>query len=450
MHQPIVAPRTRSRLALAALLALVPFGACRTIERGAAPVRADADRILRDIVYLADDRLEGRGTGTAGNDSAAAWLGRRHAELGLKALVNDTARVECRAAQPPAGCAGYLQRFVARGAELAHAGQTAGVSTQNVVAMVAGRDPVLAREYVVIGAHFDHLGRSPASALDPGAGAAIRNGADDNASGTAALLELARMFTAQPARRSIVFAHFSGEELGLLGSQHFVERAPVAVGDITAMVNFDMIGRLQNDRLIVYGVGTARELPALLDSANVEPKLRISEVQDGFGPSDHASFYAKGIPVLHFFTGTHEDYHRATDDADKINAVGEARIVALAERIVRSIADRPARLQVVRVAGPAVAPRREGSNVYLGTIPDMSGGDVPGLKLTGVRPGSPADKGGLAAGDVIVELGGKEVKDLYTYSDALYGHKPGEQVLIGYLRNGIRQVTTVTLGTRGQ
>jgi hypothetical protein len=450
MHQPIAGPRTRTRLALAALIALAPLGACRTMERGAAPARADADRILRDITHLADDRLEGRGTGTAGNDSAAAWLGRRHAELGLRAIVTDTTRAGCLTGTASAGCAGYLQRFVARGAELAHAGQAAGVATQNVVAVVPGRDPALAREYVVIGAHFDHLGRSPASALDPGAGRAIRNGADDNASGTAALLELARLFAAQPARRSIVVAHFTAEELGLLGSQWFVEHSPVPVGDIAAMVNFDMIGRLRNDRLIVYGVGTAKELPGLLDSANVEPKLRINEVQDGFGPSDHSSFYAKGIPVLHFFTDIHDDYHRATDDVEKINAAGEARIVSLAERLVRSIADRPARLAVVRVAAAAMSPRREGSNVYLGTIPDMGAGETSGLKLTGVRPGSPADKGGLAAGDVIVELGGKEVKDLYTYSDALYAHKPGEEVVIGYMRNGTRHVTTVTLGARGQ
>jgi aminopeptidase YwaD len=303
----------------------------------------------------------------------------------------------------------------------------------------------------VIGAHFDHLGRSPASALDPAAGNSIRNGADDNASGTAAVLELARSFAAQPARRSILLVHFSGEELGLLGSQWFVEHSPVALDSVAAMVNFDMVGRLRADRLIVYGVGTARELPALLDSANTEPKLRISSVNDGFGPSDHSSFYAKGIPVLHFFTDLHEDYHRATDDVEKINAVGEAHVVALAERLVRSIADRPARLTAVRVAAaPSMTPRREGSGVYLGTIPDMGSTDVVGLKLTGVRAGSPADKGGLKAGDVIVELAGKAVKDLYTYSDALYAQKPGDVVVIAFMRDGTRQTTSVTLGTRGQ
>ena len=337
---------------------------------------------------------------------------------------------------------------MARGAELAHAGNPGGVPTQNVVAMIPGRDPVVAGEVVVIGGHFDHLGRSPSNALDQGD--AVRNGADDNASGTAAVLELARLFAAQPARRSIVLAHFSGEELGLLGSQWFVEHSPVPTGNIVAMVNFDMVGRLRNDRLIVYGVATARELPAIIDSANVEPKLQIRAVGDGFGPSDHSSFYAKGIPVLHFFTDLHDDYHRATDDVEKIDAAGTARVVAVAERAVRAIADRPSRLTPVRVAAaPTMAPSR-GSNVYLGTIPDMAASDAPGLRLTGVRAGSPADKGGLAAGDVIVRFAGREVKDLYSYSEALYAHKPGDEVEVVYLRGAERRTTRVTLGARGQ
>jgi len=446
--------RTRTPFPIAirtALLSAALLAACRTLDRGAPSTSDAADRIRRDIAYLADDRLEGRGTGTAGNDSAASWLARRHAALGLRRVVIDTETAGCSADSPSERCRTFTQTFVARGPELAHSGKPEGVRTQNVVAMIPGRDPSLAGEVVVIGAHFDHLGRSTTGALDPEARDAIRNGADDNASGTAAILELARRFAAQPARRSIVVAHFTGEELGLLGSQWFVEHSPVPLDGVAAMVNFDMVGRLRNDRLIVYGVGTARELPALLDSANVEPKLRLNPVADGFGPSDQSSFYAKGIPVLHLFTDLHPDYHRATDDVEKIDAVGEARVVALAERVVRAIADRPSRLTAVRIAAtPRMSPSREGSNVYLGTIPDMAAGDVPGLKLTGVRAGSPADKGGLAAGDVIVQFGGREVKDLYTYSDALYAHKPGEEVEVVYLRGGARRTTRVTLGTRGQ
>lgn len=420
-----------------ALAALFLIAACKTAENGgpAQPLSADADRIQRDVAWLADDQRDGRGTGTAGNDSAAAYIARRHAALGLKQVVPGT----------------YLQRFTARSAEMAHDGHPEGVLSQNVVAMVPGTDPDLGYQYVVIGAHFDHLGRSSTHSSDPEAGNAIRNGADDNASGTAAVMELARQFAARPAKRSIIFASFTGEELGLLGSQWFVEHAPVPVDSIVAMVNFDMIGRLRNDKLIVYGVATAKELPSIVAAANVEPKLVVSAVGDGFGPSDHSSFYTKGIPVLHFFTDLHDDYHKATDDAAKINAPGEARIIVMAERVVRTIADRPSRMSVVRSAAPVgSAGSREGSSTYFGSIPDMSSGDVPGLKLSGVRAGSPAGSGGLLAGDIIVSFGGKAVTDLYSYTDALYAHKPGDQVDVVYLRGGQRHTTMVTLTKRGQ
>src|SRR5919107_4743746 len=218
-------PHSVFRLALA-LLVPVLGAACRSAERGTPTARSDTDRIRSDIAYLADDRLEGRGTGTAGNDSAAAWLARRHTSLGLRPVVVDTTVAGCSAGSANARCRTFLQRFIARGAELAHAGKADGVRTENVVAMIPGRDPALAGEVVVIGAHFDHLGRSTAGALDPEARDAIRNGADDNASGTAAVLELARSLAARPARRSIVFVHFTAEELGLLGSQWFVEHSP--------------------------------------------------------------------------------------------------------------------------------------------------------------------------------------------------------------------------------
>ena len=439
-------PVPRSRPApRAALLGLLLLTACKTAERvPAQSIAPDANAIRRDIAYLSDDRLEGRGTGSAGNDSAAAYIAQRYTTLGLSSVLQD-AGGPCILK-----CSGFLQRFVARSAEMGRNGRPEGMPSQNVVAVVRGRDPALRNQYVVIGAHYDHLGRSPSGALDPEAKDAIRNGADDNASGTAAVMELARMFAAQPARRSIIVANFSGEELGLLGSQWFVEHAPVSIDSIAAMVNFDMVGRLKNDKLIIYGVATAKELPAIVDSANLAPPLVISAVGDGFGPSDHSSFYTKGIPVLHFFTDLHDDYHKATDDVEKINAPGEARVVALAERIVRSIADRESRMTAVRVAAPVAAGSREGSNTYLGSIPDMSAGEVPGLRLSGVRAGSPADLGGLKAGDIIVELGGKPVKDLYSYTDALYAHKPSEKVAIVYLRGGERRSTDVTLGKRGQ
>ena len=399
---------------------------------------ADSAVIRRDIEFLASDRLEGRLAGTPGNDSAAAYLARRYRSLGLTALVP-----------------GYLQPFNALSAQDAHMGRTAPRPTQNVVALLRGRDPMLRDEYVVIGAHFDHLGRETMFAQDPEAGDAIRNGADDNASGTAAVLDLARLLAANPPRRSVIFVNFSAEELGVLGSSWFVNHPLVPLERIVAMLNFDMVGRLRNDKLIVYGTSTATELKGILDSANAAPAggsamFRISGGGDGYGPSDQSSFYAKDIPVLHFFTDLHDDYHRATDDADKINAGGEARVVDLALRVARAVADRPARLTFVRIAPPArTAVSEEGKQTYLGTIPDMGASETKGLRLTGVRAGSPADLGGLKAGDVIVELGGVAVKDLYSYSDALYAHKPGDVVKVVVLRGGERLELSVTLGRRG-
>jgi aminopeptidase YwaD len=399
------------------------------IASPAPATQADSLRIRRDIEYLASPALAGRLTGTPGNDSAAAYIARRYTALHLTPLGVD-----------------FEQHFTAR--PPAHGTPSRSLPTQNVLALLPGRDPALREEFVFVGAHFDHLGTSTEGALDPDA-RAPRLGADDNASGTAAVLELARLFARSPARRSIVFANFTGEEEGLLGSAYMVEHLPLTVDSIDAMLNFDMVGRMRNDKLIVYGVATAKELPALLDSANATEKLHITAQGDGFGPSDHSSFYAKNIPVLHFFTDLHDDYHRATDTPDKIDAAAEARVVNVAARVLREIADRPQRLTYVRVAAPVQMTSGNGSDVYLGSIPDMAGSDTPGLKLSGVRAGTPADVAGLKPGDIIVQFGGAPVKDLYEYSNALYSHKPGDEVDIVVLRDGRRLTLHARLGKRG-
>jgi hypothetical protein len=423
----------RSNLRWGATLALVvAASACQspqTAPKGA--LAPDSLAIRRDIFYLASDALAGRLTGTPGNDSAAAYIARRYAALGLRPMS-----------------AGFLQHFVAR--PPTRGGPSPSLPTQNVFAVLPGRDPALRGEYVVVGAHFDHLGTSTEGALDPDDKQAVRRGADDNASGTAAVLELARLLAAAPTRRSIIFANFSGEEEGLLGSAYFVEHSPVPIDSIDAMLNFDMVGRMKNDKLIVYGITTAKELPSLLDSATVSAGLHVTAQGDGFGASDQSSFFAKDIPVLHFFTDLHDDYHRASDVPERINAGGEARVVAVAERVARQIADRQPRLTFVRaVAAAPSSATREGSDVYLGSIPDMAGGDTPGLRLTGVRAGSPAEVAGLKAGDIIVEFAGQPVKDLFEYSNALYAHKPGDEVSVVVLRGGQRVTLQVKLGKRG-
>ena len=445
------------RRAAFACVAAVLFGCHHGARVAPAPASGsalgDTAHIRADIDYLASDALEGRGTGTPGNDSAAAYLAREYARLGLTKIERAATCPEMRTGvrECTAGRASYMQYFSARSAAAAHAGLPGELPTQNVMAMQRGTDPALRGEYVVVGAHFDHLGRSSFDAMDPEAKSAIRHGADDNASGTAAVLELARRFRTAPARRSIIFVNFSGEELGDLGSEYFVDHSPVPLDSIDAMLNFDMVGRLRNDKLIVYGVTTATEMRAIVDSANTaQPPLAITALGDGFGPSDHASFYAKKIPVLQFFTDMHEDYHKATDVASKINVPGEARVIDYAERIARDIANRPARLTYVRTSEPP--PRMSmgtGNGTWFGSVPDMSTADVPGVKLAGVTAGSPADKAGVQAGDIIVEFGGKPVKDIYEYTDAIGAHKPGDVVTVVVLRGDRRLALTATLGKRG-
>jgi hypothetical protein len=417
------------------------------IAPAAAP---DTASLMRDVRYLASDALEGRGTGTAGIDSAAAYIARRFASLGLApAFASSESRLCARAAGRAPCDARFMQPFVARSVAAAHAGLAGELPTQNVAAVVRGSDPTLRDEYVILGAHFDHLGRSTFGALDPDATNAIHNGADDNASGTAAVMELARLLRRDPPKRSVMFVTFSGEELGLLGSQYFVDHAPVPLGKVRAMLNFDMVGRMQNKRVIVYGVATAQELGDIVTRANAISPLELTATGDGFGASDQTSFYAKDLPVLHFFTNVHDDYHKATDDADKVNAVGMASVVSLAERVTREIADRPQPLTFVRtVAASPTTSSRENTSAYLGSIPDMGATDVKGVRLTGVRSESPADKAGIKAGDVIVEFAGKPVSDLYAYTDALYAQKPGDTVDVVVLRGTERVSLKVTLGRR--
>jgi hypothetical protein len=408
--------------------------------------------MMRDVRYLASDALEGRGTGTAGNDSAAAYIARRLSASGLTpAFTTGDARLCPGAtARAAATCGRFVQYFVARSVAAAHAGLAGELPTQNVAAVVRGTDPTLRDEYVILGAHFDHLGRSIMGALDPETPNAIHNGADDNASGTAAVIELGRLLRRNPPKRSVIVVTFSGEELGLLGSQYFVDHLPVPLEKVRAMLNFDMVGRLTDDRLIVYGVATAQELPDIVKRANAIAPLQVTATGDGFGASDHSSFYARNLPVLHFFTNVHDDYHKASDDADKVNGAGMARVVALAERVTREIADRAQPLTFVRAAATApTMSTRDATTAYLGSIPDMGATDVAGVRLTGVRADSPADRAGMKAGDIIVEFGGTPVKDLYGYTDALYAHKPGDTVDVVVLRGGERVTLKVTLGKRG-
>lgn len=428
------------------LLATALLAGCASSGAPGRTVPSDSTRLRLDVGWLAADAREGRGTGTAGDDSTRRWIVKRMQALGLEPVFPPSACVSaCRAA--------YEQPFDAKMSGAERNGLPAVLRTGNVAGIIRGSDPALRDQYVVIGAHLDHLGRRTFGARDPSAGDAIRNGADDNASGVATVLELARLIKRNPLRRSVVVATFSGEELGLLGSQYLVDHAPIPLDAIQAMLNFDMVGRLRDDRLMVYGTATALEFPAIVTGANVAPPFKLNAVGDGEGPSDHASFYHKNVPVLHFFTDVHNDYHTSTDDADKINTAGMARVVAYAERIVRDVGDRAQRLTFTRAPVAASrtgsATRTGGPQPSLGTIPDMGASDIPGLRLGGVSPGGVGEKAGLRAGDVIVEFDGQPVIDLQSYSDALYSKKPGDEVLVVVLRGSERLTFKVRLGQRG-
>ncbi len=323
------------------------------------------------------------------------------------------------------------------------------VEAFNVVGRLPGRDPALADQVIVVGAHYDHLGMGGPGSLAPDA-EEPHNGADDNASGTAVLLGLAEYFAANPElqpSRSLVFVAFAAEEMGLLGSEHFVSNPPFPLENITAMVNFDMVGRLRDGSLQVFGTETAEEFPALLDSLDAASELTLSHIGDGYGPSDQTSFYAREVPVLHLFTGTHSEYHRPDDDWDLINAEGLAEVGKFAAALIRELGDSPDELTLVKQQRPQ-AGGGGGYGPYLGTIPDFGEVEGGGLRLSGVREGGPAEQAGLQAGDVVIEFGGKEVLNIYDYTYALRDHAPGDTVVIKVRRDGQVLELTAVLGRR--
>jgi Zn-dependent M28 family amino/carboxypeptidase len=306
------------------------------------------------------------------------------------------------------------------------------VPAYNVVGMIEGSDPILENEVIIIGAHYDHLGLGGEGSLAPTSGE-IHHGADDNASGTAGVLELARLFSSQKPKpkRTIVFMAFGGEEEGLLGSNYYVNHPLLPLANTVAMINMDMIGRMKDSKLVIGGVGTAKEWRDMM-AADTEKSFQLTLNEDGFGPSDHSSFYAKQIPVLFFWTGTHNDYHKPSDTFEKINYDDEARILAMVARIVNQLDTADKRLTYT-TAKSDPAPRTGGFRVYLGTIPNYSDSNN-GLVIDGVRENSPAAKAGLKAGDRIVKIGTHEIKNVYDYTAALGEMRAGEEYVVEVVR----------------
>jgi hypothetical protein len=383
-------------------------------------VAAHATQVLdvgAAVEGLSSDALRGRAAGTEDGARAGgivqAWL----LPTGLSPLFGDSWR------QPLDGVSGMDRAF-------------------NVGGVLRGTGD----EIMVIGAHYDGLG-VPESGEHAGE---IHNGADDNASGVAALARIAETLgAAKPGARSLAFVAFTGEEQGLLGSEYFVAHPPFPLENVVAMLNLDTVGRLENDRLIVFGTGTAEEFPDLLRGVNYAFRFDLALQSEGAGASDHTPFFAKGIPVLHFFTGANADYHRPTDDAELVNVAGIERVADYVAEVAGYLAAdetvltfRPAGAEHL-VAATGTTRRR----VSFGSIPDFSK-ESGGILLSGVMPGGAAEEAGLAAGDLIVEIDGVEIDTIHDFQGVLTEHDPGDRVPVRYQRDGETKACEVVLRER--
>ncbi|HLF95359.1 MAG TPA: M28 family peptidase [Planctomycetota bacterium] len=357
-----------------------------------------APTLEEHVRFLTGAALKGREAGSEGEKLAADYI-----EAQLKR----------------AGIEVQIQEFDAH----------AGVMVRNVIGVIKGKSD----EAVVLGAHYDHLGEIKGK---------VHPGADDNASGTAVLLQVAEKIAKSPPKRTIVIAAFSGEEFGAFGSRYYVNHPVVPLEKTVAMVNMDMVGRL-GDKLIIFGADTGDKFRDLLADSAIPLVLN----KDPGGQSDHTSFQMKSIPAVHFFTGSHADYHKPGDTADKINVEGMGKVATLVETLVRRTADgERMAFQKGAVPAPQAVPAK-GATPYFGSAPDY-GFEGKGVRLAGVNPGSPAETAGLKEGDVIVEFNGKAVEDVKSYSDKLYSCKPGDQVTFAYEREGKRSTAKATLGAR--
>jgi Zn-dependent M28 family amino/carboxypeptidase len=321
---------------------------------------------------------------------------------------------------------------------------------------VAGYLPGETDEYVVIGAHYDHLGLGGHFSLAPSMIGTVHPGADDNASGTSGLIELARWFSSQPKqKRGVLFLAFAGEELGLLGSAHYVANPRLPLAKAVAMINMDMIGRPKDGKVYVGGTGTGSTLKPMLERVIPKHALKVDYSDNtGYGSSDHTSFTIGKVPVLFFFSGLHSDYHKPSDTWDKIDAPAAAKLVELIGEIadeLRTAADRPEFIRVVPAHGGATGPitssSGSGYGPWFGSIPDFGEG-VKGVKFADVREGSPAARAGFRAGDVMIEFDGKPIQNLYDFTYALQSKKPGDEVKVKVLRDGQPIEAVVLLARR--
>jgi hypothetical protein len=322
----------------------------------------------------------------------------------------------------------------------------------NVIGVLPGRDEKPAGQCIVVGAHYDHLGLGDQHSLAPSQIGQIHHGADDNASGTSAVLELADGFAHEqtPSTHTLVFVTFAGEETGLLGSSYYTDHPACSLDKTLAMVNMDMVGRVSKNKLYVGGTGTSPGFKKLVEDADRDVGFDLSYSASGYGASDHMSFTVRSVPVLFFFSGLHSDYHKPSDTWEKINAEDGAKVVQLVAQVVNELDQLKEKPQFVRVAEPTPSAMGGGGGYgpYFGSIPDFGAAEHGGVKFADVRDGSPAAKAGFKAGDTLIDFGGKKIDNLYDFTYALRAHKPGDKVSVTVLRNGETVTREVTLEVR--
>lgn len=389
------------------------------------------DLIKKHISVLADDKWEGRGTGTAGEKAAADYIAAEFKSLGIL---------------PCNGISGYFQDFSFKTPKDPHGGVDSAAPklfTRNVVGYLDNQ----AAQTIIIGAHFDHLGLGhDGNSLDPEAKGKIHNGADDNASGVAGLLELARVFASNDQKEKVnyLFIAFSGEEHGLFGSKYFADHSCIPLQNVRLMMNMDMIGRLDSTtkKLMIYGVGTSARLVPIIEGVRQTTGGHLKLVTDssGVGPSDHTSFYLKNVPVLHFFTGQHTDYHKPSDDTEKINVAGEEEVLRYIYLVLELIAS-----EKELPFTPTRNPKQDTPSfkVTLGIMPDYSF-EGKGVRIDAVTNGRPAANAGLAKGDVVIAIGEIETLDMHAYMKALGKFSKGDKTTVTFLRAGEKQKTDLS------
>lgn len=402
--------KTMQKVSFFLIILTVFFTACTDFTTDK-EIMAD---LKADVAYLADDKLEGRAIGTEGERLASEYIAAAFERIGLESK----------------GTEGYFQPFTVKKSTSPHEKAVVGTDGVGVTGRnVAGFIDNGAEHTVVIGAHYDHLGYGSEGSLHRGE-KAIHNGADDNASGTAVVIQMARILKENSDNFNYLFLAFSGEENGLWGSNYFSKNATVDISTVNYMINLDMVGRLNEERaLAVGGVGTSPVWMKKLEVANTD-SLKLVTTESGIGPSDHTSFYLQDLPVLHLFTGQHEDYHRPGDDADKINYQGMVEIVRFLERLVGEL-DVEEKLAFTKTKEDSGSSPR--FSVSLGVVPDYLF-DGEGMRIDGITEGKPAQTAGLAKGDVVVKLGDSTVVDMMSYMRALSTYKSGDQAVVEYKR----------------